>query len=289
MFVVFAMATFLAPTVHNRIDLRLVKAVEDVDSISQLDWCSFVLLRLNQAVESWRTNDTKNVGGCLMFLQLMYFHRLTWWGLPEPTRLPLLQHWTLERLKERMAQEVAAYPHHRGFGIGIWELPTYPISRHQVKRLYRRSNDQDPPSRFIQLPLPEGIQTDAELQASYADVRVRSWMTTRRNLSVVSVMHKSLMHELAAQEGLADVLQSGSVASTVGEGEQSQGSFTQALGSPGFVAAWNALGEKLDALVNVEMVEAPSFSLGLDDIGVTSQRTGPTNTRSKGRKSAAPK
>ncbi|XP_074301892.1 uncharacterized protein LOC141633300 [Silene latifolia] len=34
MFVVFAMATFLAPTVHNRIDLRLVKAVEDVDSIS---------------------------------------------------------------------------------------------------------------------------------------------------------------------------------------------------------------------------------------------------------------
>ncbi|XP_074283707.1 uncharacterized protein LOC141608243 [Silene latifolia] len=33
LFVVFAMRTFLAPTVHNRIDFRLVKAVEDVDSI----------------------------------------------------------------------------------------------------------------------------------------------------------------------------------------------------------------------------------------------------------------
>ncbi|XP_074265467.1 uncharacterized protein LOC141587903 [Silene latifolia] len=205
LFVVFAMGTFLAPTVHNRIDFRLVKAVENVDAISRLDWCSFVLLRLNAALDSWRTQNTKNVGGCLMFLQLMYFHRLTWWGFPESTTLPLVQHWTYERMKERMAQEVAAYRHHQGFGIGVWELPSYPVSRHLPKRLYRRPNENEPasrnpPVRFVQLPLPDGVPTDEELQATFYDVRVRNWMTTRRNLSVVNVIHKRLMRELGGQE-----------------------------------------------------------------------------------------
>ncbi|XP_074265271.1 uncharacterized protein LOC141587696 [Silene latifolia] len=266
LFVVFVMGTFLAPTVHNRIDFRLVKAVEDVGGIAQLDWCSLVLLRLNAAVDSWRTHDTKNVGGCLMFLQMMYFHCLTWWGEPEKTSLPLVQHWTYERLKERMAQEVAAYPHHQGFGIGIWELQTYPVSRHEAKRLYRRPTENEPasrntPLRFVQLPLPlpDGVPTDEELQATFYDVRVRNWMTTRRNLSVVNVIHKSLMRELGAQDEGGVELQS----------------------------TWNVLGEKLDALIDVEMVHSPSFSLGVDEIGAPSQRVTHANTHSRGRKTTA--
>ncbi|XP_074321784.1 uncharacterized protein LOC141658975 [Silene latifolia] len=190
-----------------------------------------------------------------------------------------------------MAQEVAAYRHHQSFGIGVWELQSYTVSRHLPKRLYRRPTENEPasrnpPVRFVQLPLPDGVPTDEELQATFYDVHVRNWMTTRRNLSVVNVIHKRLMGELGAQEDAGVDLQSSEMTSGA-SGSQSQGSFTQALANPEFVAAWNALGEKLDALIDVEMVHPPSFSLGVENIGAPSQRVTQPNTRTRGRKTNA--
>ncbi|XP_074286644.1 uncharacterized protein LOC141611890 [Silene latifolia] len=80
LFVVFAMGSFLVPTVHNRVDVGLIAAVEDVAAIPNMDWCSHVLERFDHAVDSWKSNDSKSMGGCLMFFELIYFHRLVWRG-----------------------------------------------------------------------------------------------------------------------------------------------------------------------------------------------------------------
>ncbi|XP_074300117.1 uncharacterized protein LOC141631331 [Silene latifolia] len=101
MFVLFSMGSFLAPTVHNRVDTRLIGAVEDVAGIPKMDWCSFIMDRFDYSVGSWKGNNSKSIGGCLMFFQLLYFHRLTWRGLPAPSTIPLIQHWTYNDLKRR--------------------------------------------------------------------------------------------------------------------------------------------------------------------------------------------
>ncbi|XP_074267709.1 uncharacterized protein LOC141591267 [Silene latifolia] len=93
LFVMFSMGSFLAPTVHKRVDLRLLRAVENVNDIVKQDWCSYVIFKLSEAVKSYKNNDTTNVGGCLLFLQLVYFHRLSWRGNPAPRELPLQWEW----------------------------------------------------------------------------------------------------------------------------------------------------------------------------------------------------
>ncbi|XP_074299362.1 uncharacterized protein LOC141630439 [Silene latifolia] len=106
MFVLFAMGSFLVPTVHNRVDTRLLGAVEDVLPYQRLD-------------------------------RLVYFHRMIWRGEPEARRLPLIQHWPYEAVKKRVKEECKAYTIHKGFGIGVLDLTTYPISLHLEKSFYR--------------------------------------------------------------------------------------------------------------------------------------------------------
>ncbi|XP_074282609.1 uncharacterized protein LOC141607149 [Silene latifolia] len=137
MFVLFAMGSFLVPTVHNRVDTRLLGAVEDVAAIPKLDWCSYILDRFDFSVESWKGNESKSIGGCLMFFQLVYFHRMIWRGEPEARRLPLIQHWPYEVVKKRVKEECKAYTIHKGFGIGVLDLTTYHISLHLEKSFYR--------------------------------------------------------------------------------------------------------------------------------------------------------
>ncbi|KAK9725547.1 hypothetical protein RND81_05G152600 [Saponaria officinalis] len=91
-FVLYAMSSFLAPTAHNQVDYRLVRVVDDVDNIKNLDWCCYVLDKLGSVVETYKRRNTKNVGGCMFVLQLVYFHRLVWRGRKEPADLPLLKH-----------------------------------------------------------------------------------------------------------------------------------------------------------------------------------------------------
>ncbi|XP_074288063.1 uncharacterized protein LOC141613223 [Silene latifolia] len=72
-----------------------------------------------------------------MFFQLVYFHRMIWRGEPEARRLPLIQHWPYEAVKKRVKEECKAYTIHKGFGIGVLDLTTYPISLHLEKSFYR--------------------------------------------------------------------------------------------------------------------------------------------------------
>ncbi|KAK9756561.1 hypothetical protein RND81_01G106700 [Saponaria officinalis] len=272
LFVIYAMGTFLAPTVHNRADLRLVTAVEDVAQIGQQDWCSYVLDRLNFAVKSWRLNNSKSIGGCLFFLQLVYFHRLTWRGSPSKSTLPLLQHWTYEGLKKRMSEEMEAYSLNRGcFGIGTLDHNTYPVSLNQPKRFYRLStkvatiSEEEDDDIYLKIKLPSGVLSDRQLRQKYSDFRLQKWMTTKRNLELVARLHDNMARELEAfEEGLVQT-QHEAVLSTRGDDieQPSQLSWTQALKDPSFLAEFHAVGRKVDEFIAIQLVEPPSFDLGL--------------------------
>ncbi|KAK9669739.1 hypothetical protein RND81_13G151100 [Saponaria officinalis] len=150
-FVIYAMGTFLAPTVHNRADLRL----------------------------SWRLNNRKSIEGCFFFLKIIYFHRLTWRGSPSKSTMSLLQHWTYEGLKKRMSEEMEAYSLNGGcFGIGTWDHNTYPVSLYQPKRFYRLSakeatiSEEEDDDTYLKIKLHAGVLRDRQLRQKYPDVSV---------------------------------------------------------------------------------------------------------------------
>ncbi|XP_074318050.1 uncharacterized protein LOC141654834 [Silene latifolia] len=253
LFVLFSMGSFLAPTVHNRVDTRLIGAVEDVAGIPKMDWCSFIMDRLDYSVGSWKGNNSKSIGGCLMFFQLLYFHRLTWRGLPAPSTIPLIQHWTYDDLKRRVKEECKAYTVHRGFGIGVWDLKTYPVSLYLEKSFYRQTvetvvpeveatmQDEARPAensaaarvqgcRTVSLPLPDDLPTDEDLRRLYIDERVLKWYQSKRNQQLVSRLHREMVADWTSDP--------------------------PCLGGRRHVD---------QALKNV--VPPPSFDLGIDDIG----------------------
>ena len=100
LFVLHAMSSFLTPTRKRTVDMRLSKAVADVNQIKGYNWAEYVLdhfcdsqtLYINSGGSQWHC-------GCLMFLEIVYFHRLKFRGIPEPYELPLIQHWNDARIK----------------------------------------------------------------------------------------------------------------------------------------------------------------------------------------------
>uniref|UniRef100_A0A803LEJ7 Ubiquitin-like protease family profile domain-containing protein n=1 Tax=Chenopodium quinoa TaxID=63459 RepID=A0A803LEJ7_CHEQI len=125
-FVLQAMSSFLAPTTNRTVSLKLLKAVEKVDEIKTFDWCSYVLKKLKKAVQKYKDDENaQNVSGCLLALQIMYFHRLNFQGEKESSTLPLIQHWTDVKIKKRIKLEIKA----SGYGQGPLDTITYPVSQ----------------------------------------------------------------------------------------------------------------------------------------------------------------
>uniref|UniRef100_A0A803MZM7 Ubiquitin-like protease family profile domain-containing protein n=1 Tax=Chenopodium quinoa TaxID=63459 RepID=A0A803MZM7_CHEQI len=64
---------------------------------------------LCKSVGSFKNNKNKEsrsgFSGCVLILQLVYFHNLAFRGNPELTILPLIQDWSDEKVKERIAKE----------------------------------------------------------------------------------------------------------------------------------------------------------------------------------------
>ncbi|XP_074284486.1 uncharacterized protein LOC141609263 [Silene latifolia] len=131
---------------------------------------------------------------------------------------------------------------------------------------------QDNAPRTITLPLPAGLMNDEELQAKYPDVRKLKWMTSKRNLELVSRLHNDMTKELEAffsVDVIADeVLQSEEVEDGKEPTQQhSQFSWTQALeNNESFLAEFHRMGQLVDNAVAAALIEPPSFDLGLDDI-----------------------
>ncbi|KAL8529866.1 hypothetical protein ACS0TY_007068 [Phlomoides rotata] len=124
LFILYALLSFLAPTPNRQVITRYVKSLEVVEDIPKFDWCSFVLERLCDSIKLYKTGVSKVFCGCVLFHQIVYFHRLKWQGVSSPSNIPLIQHWTMKKLSDRCNQEIEVGK----YGSGELVLNVYPVS-----------------------------------------------------------------------------------------------------------------------------------------------------------------
>ncbi|KAL8502811.1 hypothetical protein ACS0TY_021800 [Phlomoides rotata] len=127
-FVLYALLSFLDPSPNRLVITKYLKSLEVIQEISKFDWCSFILDKLCESIKRYKTGICKVVGGCVLLLQILYFHRLKWQGIAEPSTLPLLKHWTIKKVSDRCSQELEAGK----YGSGELVVNTYPISLNEV-------------------------------------------------------------------------------------------------------------------------------------------------------------
>ncbi|XP_056696457.1 uncharacterized protein [Spinacia oleracea] len=133
LFVFVSFSTFFSPTANRTVDLRLAKALEDPKMIPKYNWCKYVLDVLCEETVKFKNSllkgkDQKTFGGCVVFLQLVYFQRIKFRnssGIPD--QLPLIQHWTSKMVTDRIHAENANMS--ALYGSGILEKGKYPISK----------------------------------------------------------------------------------------------------------------------------------------------------------------
>ena len=132
LFVMYAFSSFLAPTASGILDLRLAMAVDNVSEIKSLNWSKYVLERLRAATKLYkeqkcRTEKTDNFGGCIVLLQLMYFHHINAYDTTIPDTLPLIQHWDNGKVFNRIKLECECGE----YGKGLLDNK-YPISENYL-------------------------------------------------------------------------------------------------------------------------------------------------------------
>uniref|UniRef100_A0A803KTW8 Uncharacterized protein n=1 Tax=Chenopodium quinoa TaxID=63459 RepID=A0A803KTW8_CHEQI len=138
----YVCSTFLAPVANKVIDYKIIKYCENVKEIPNLDWCSYVLENLCNIVQRLKNNKNKEarsgISGCILVLQIAYFHHIAFRGHPEPTELPLIKHWTDEKIKTRISKEAKA-----SFGQGELQKEIYPVCAKEGRYEVNIADDGD--------------------------------------------------------------------------------------------------------------------------------------------------
>ncbi|KAK9673517.1 hypothetical protein RND81_12G172400 [Saponaria officinalis] len=166
MFVVYNMSSFLAPAAKYLVDFKLLRAVEDVNRIRHMDWCSYIFDQVVESVGKVKKGNTF-LCGCTLFLIISYFHIIEYRGKVLPHSIPLIKHWTDEMFNERAKAES---------NTGC--LGSGPITRTKFL-IYLQSADQrdgeqrevtsnasgnkDSESEYMFIKLPKGIDSDKKL------------------------------------------------------------------------------------------------------------------------------
>ncbi|XP_056693693.1 uncharacterized protein [Spinacia oleracea] len=199
-FVMFAFSVFLAPIANRTADLGLVKVLEDVDEIKNLDWCGYVHERLCRAIRKHKTSGCQgNVGGCLWVLQVVYFHRLQFRGIAESCSLPLMKHWSGTKIHERLVLEKDS----ACFGSGLLNTVTYPVCQKlgfeegfaKICGRHDAVNDDENHIRFV---IPDGQLSNSAIQSISIDEMHAEFLRMKRNLEIVSNFHLKQLEAVAA-------------------------------------------------------------------------------------------
>ncbi|XAR51482.1 Phosphoprotein phosphatase [Bertholletia excelsa] len=106
-FVLYALGTLLCPTARLDVSPSFLHFLTNMDVIHQYNWGKFLLDRLVREVARFRQGKQRAVGGCLLFLQLFYYERISV-GAPcelVSTVFPCLSFWGEEEITEREKRE----------------------------------------------------------------------------------------------------------------------------------------------------------------------------------------
>lgn len=173
LFVLYAMGRFLAPTSNNKVDLKLLKAVSQVCKIKEFDWCSYVLEKLSNGFGKYHVDSLANLGGCVIMLEIIYFHRLVFKSHALPRDPPLVQFWTDEKFQKRIHDELGS----GSFGNGILDLESHLSSRLRcnsvpsVQDIQRKClADISHCKKVISFEIPDSLPSDEEIHKTATDV-----------------------------------------------------------------------------------------------------------------------
>uniref|UniRef100_A0A803L8P5 Ubiquitin-like protease family profile domain-containing protein n=1 Tax=Chenopodium quinoa TaxID=63459 RepID=A0A803L8P5_CHEQI len=200
LFVMHALSSMLVPTANRTVNFRLVNAVDDVDQIKNLDWCSFVLRKLMNSVVSYKNSEAKDsISGCLLLLKIMYFHCLNFQGVVENSTIPLIHHWTDKKVRNRVSLELKA----GGFGQGVLNELTYPVSAKRVdSNVNNLSKGEvgavpiDDDRRCVTFDLPEGVLTDSKIKSAATDDLHEAFLFMKRNMKLFSSVNSNCFSTL---------------------------------------------------------------------------------------------
>ncbi|KAL5582618.1 hypothetical protein UlMin_015060 [Ulmus minor] len=106
-FVLYALGTLLSPTARLDVSPSFLHFLTNMSTVHQYNWGKFLLDRLVREVSRFRQGKQRAVGGCLLFLQLFYYERISIDGTGTSTHsvVPCLSSWGEDEITEREKQE----------------------------------------------------------------------------------------------------------------------------------------------------------------------------------------
>ncbi|XP_062107483.1 uncharacterized protein LOC133818563 isoform X2 [Humulus lupulus] len=106
-FVLYALGTLLSPTARLDVSPSFLHFLTNMSVIHQYNWGKFLLDRLVREVARFRQGKQRAVGGCLFFLQLFYYERISIEGTNAlaPAVCPCLSLWGEDEITEREKRE----------------------------------------------------------------------------------------------------------------------------------------------------------------------------------------
>uniref|UniRef100_A0A803MN57 Uncharacterized protein n=1 Tax=Chenopodium quinoa TaxID=63459 RepID=A0A803MN57_CHEQI len=198
-FVMYVCSTFLAPVANRVIDNKIIKYCDNVKEIPNLDWCSYILENLCNAVQRLKNNKNKEarsgISGCILVLQIAYFHHIAFRGHPEPIELPLIKHWTDEKIKTRISKEAKT-----SFGQGELQKESYPVC---AKEGRFNASQHFATRRYVTYEIPSSLFSDIEIHEKARDELEEDLMLLLRYTSLFSMLHAD--HINAITQRLRDV------------------------------------------------------------------------------------
>ncbi|KAH9608925.1 hypothetical protein KSS87_002784 [Heliosperma pusillum] len=152
LFVMFSLSGFLAPTSNKTLDLKLVKAVENVESIPKYDWCDYVFMEMREYFGTYLTH-----------------------------------HWNDKDLLKRVGDEKKT----GRLGSAPISKIEYPISRNQqvtsesVELTQNSNQEQDDECEekdgYLMVKLPNGVKTDEQIKARSIDRAHELYLCMKRD------------------------------------------------------------------------------------------------------------
>ncbi|KAF3445257.1 hypothetical protein FNV43_RR14951 [Rhamnella rubrinervis] len=106
-FILYALGTLLSPTARLDVSPSFLHFLTNMGVVHQYNWGKFLLDRLVREVSRYRQGKQRAVGGCLLFLQLFYYERISVQGSAAlfPVVVPCLSSWGEDEITEREKRE----------------------------------------------------------------------------------------------------------------------------------------------------------------------------------------
>ncbi|RAL42575.1 hypothetical protein DM860_018239 [Cuscuta australis] len=114
LFVLLVVSVLVDSSSHGYVNNSVLKSLEDVDGIAQLNWCEYVHRSLIDSRVKWEKGKRKYYTGPLLCLLVFYVDRVVLYRRDVERMSPAFLGWTSKILRDRENNEVKA----GGFGLG---------------------------------------------------------------------------------------------------------------------------------------------------------------------------